>query len=114
MPQVVVEEHGHVRLSGELDLAIAPELCDALVSLVSKGGDLVVDLADVEFIDGQGLRPLLLAAEQLDGRGHVVLTAPSSAVARVLRLVNAELLQNLKIAGLPNLPSRTDERLGCS
>jgi anti-anti-sigma factor len=113
MLQVDVGNDGNVRLAGELDLFTAPELCDALLPLVTRGGDLVVDLADVEFIDGQGLRPLLAAASWLVGRGHLVLSAPSNAVLRVLRLVDAERFQNVEVTGLP-LPSRREESLRCS
>jgi anti-sigma B factor antagonist len=95
--QVQVEAQRAVRISGELDLWTAPQLRDALLPLLSSDGDLVVDLAAVDFIDGAGLRPLLLAARRLEGRGRVVLRSPSSSVSRVLSLIQAEQIRNLEI-----------------
>jgi anti-anti-sigma factor len=92
-------QHGGLRLSGELDLSTAPQLCDALLPMVVNGGDVVVDLAAVAFMDGPGFRPLVLAAHWLEGRGHVVLKSPSRPVAKVLRLVKAEEFPNLEIDG---------------
>jgi anti-anti-sigma factor len=92
-------EQGGVRLSGELDLWSAPELVEALMPRIAHGGDLVVDLAAVTFMDGAGLRPLLAAANRLAGRGRVFLKSPSSPVYRVLDLVHAERFPNIEIEG---------------
>jgi anti-anti-sigma factor len=46
-------------LSGELDLAGAPELSAALTDAMEAGRDLVVDLRGLEFIDSSGLGVLV-------------------------------------------------------
>jgi anti-sigma B factor antagonist len=96
--QIHIEEQGVVCISGELDLWTAPQLRDALLPMLSKDGDLVIDLAAVGFMDGAGLRPLLLAANRLEGRGHVVLRSPSRTVSRVLRLIQADRIMNLEVS----------------
>ena len=46
-------------LSGELDLAGAPELDAALAAARDAGGGLTLDLSDLEFIDSSGLGVLV-------------------------------------------------------
>jgi anti-anti-sigma factor len=46
-------------LSGELDLAGAPELSTALANAMEAGRELVVDLRELEFIDSSGLGALV-------------------------------------------------------
>jgi len=46
-------------LSGELDLAGAPELDTALAAARAAGGGLTLDLSDLEFIDSSGLGALV-------------------------------------------------------
>jgi anti-sigma B factor antagonist len=79
--------HVVVHLEGELDLATAPALAEALNGLDASGGPVVVDLTDVGFLDSSGLSTLLQARQRLadDGRGaelRLVVTRPS--ILRVL------------------------------
>ena len=49
-----------VRIGGDLDLAIAPHLCEEIVTLASRGVSAVtVDLAHLDFIDSSGLTALI-------------------------------------------------------
>jgi anti-sigma B factor antagonist len=68
-----------VEVLGELDLASAPRLAEALDALPS-GGELVVDLAGVTLVDSSGLAVLLRAGE---GRS-LVFVRPGQNVRRVL------------------------------
>src|SRR2546428_33932 len=83
--QIDYGQHGGLRLSGELDLSTAPQLCDALLPMVVNGGDVVVDLAAVPFMDWPGLPPLVLAAHLLAGRGRGGLRPGGSSGVRVRR-----------------------------
>lgn len=64
-----------VRLTGEIDLAVAPAVRQSLLRSLNTGtGPLVVDLARVSFIDSTGLSALLAGyqrARQL-GRAYCV------------------------------------------
>jgi anti-anti-sigma factor len=58
----VFPERDRVRIApvGELDIATAPQLDDTIRELVESGFDQVVlDLANVEFLDSTGLRLIL-------------------------------------------------------
>jgi anti-sigma B factor antagonist len=56
-----------VRIEGELDLATAPRLAEAVEELREVGWDVIVlDLAAADFVDATGLRLLL----ELDGRAR--------------------------------------------
>lgn len=67
-----------VALRGELDIAHADELEQAVHELCAEGArELVVDLAAVEFIDSSGLRALLGAMSFCGEHGCVYLLAPT-------------------------------------
>src|SRR5207244_8467758 len=58
--------------TGEIDMACAPSLWEALSAAIAAGqGDVIVDLSGVTFIDTQGLSVLLRAYKALspEGRG---------------------------------------------
>ena len=63
-------DHAVVRVVGELDLETAPRLREELVGLVNRGvTELVLDLADLDFIDSSGLSVLIMALKRLRERG---------------------------------------------
>ncbi|HEX5028050.1 MAG TPA: STAS domain-containing protein [Gaiellaceae bacterium] len=72
------------RVSGELDLATASKLEDALAELAPSADPVVVDLSECTFLDSAGMRALLAAARELRGdeRSLRVVTADS----RILRI----------------------------
>src|SRR5690242_5002820 len=55
-----------VRVVGEVDLASAPDLRDCLMGLE---GAVVVDLADVAFLDSSGLNALIGSKKHLEQTG---------------------------------------------
>ena len=77
-----------VSVAGELDLTTAPELLQALTSLVDDGRRyLVVDLARLEFCDSSGLSVLVRVKNRLDEvGGEVALATPTPIVERVLEV----------------------------
>jgi anti-anti-sigma factor len=82
---------GIVRASGEIDIATAPHLVDAVVDCLRQQCRIVfVDLTDVSFMDCAGISALVRArAEASDRNAKVHLTAWSAAVERVLVLAGA-------------------------
>jgi anti-anti-sigma factor len=54
-----------VRLRGEVDMATAAALEWALERTIDRGGDLVVDVGELTFIDAAGLRALARVDERL-------------------------------------------------
>ena len=83
------EEHGvRVVLRGEIDVATAPKLTAALDELIAQGARLVVlDAADVEFMDSSGLRVIVQSGTKLsEAGGRLLIDGMSGAVQRVLEI----------------------------
>jgi anti-anti-sigma factor len=84
------------RLTGELDLASYDDATDALSPLFDASGDVVLDVADLSFMDSSGIRLLIRLQRSIDG-GAVVVRSPQLHVERLLQ-----------IAGLPDLGLRIE------
>jgi anti-anti-sigma factor len=82
-----------LHVEGEIDIATADLLRSALEAALSAHPGLLVDMAQVTFIDATGLRVLLDVAGSMDGAGPLTLIN-ASRVAKLLELV-----------GLTDLPS---------
>jgi anti-anti-sigma factor len=80
---------------GELDLATAPKLREALGANVS--GDVVVDLSRLSFIDSTGLNVLVDAYKRLTTRGHqITLRAPAGRVMALLEITGLDAALNIE------------------
>jgi len=76
-----------VRPSGELDIGTAPKLERALLEDREPGDRIVLDLADLEFIDSTGLRVIVQAAAAAQqGRWELRLRHGRPAVRRVFEI----------------------------
>lgn len=75
-----------IAIRGEADVATVPVVADALARVIAdQRGDVIVDLAETEFIDTATLRALLRAREVLDWGGRqLALRSPSRIADRVL------------------------------
>ena len=84
-----------IRLQGEIDIATLPALDERLSAMVDgNSGDVVVDLADVDFIGVAGLGALCTHARRLRQRGdRLVISSPSPFTRRVIDILGvSELL----------------------
>ena len=80
-----------LRLAGELDVAAAEELGEALsVAGSASAGPLVVDVSNVTFIDAGGLRPLLTAHHRLveEGRAGLRVRGATALVLTVFEITS--------------------------
>lgn len=78
-----------LRVAGEIDAHTAPLIADAIEA--SEHDRLVVDLAEVEFVDSSGLRVLIDAHQQRVGAGRsIVLANPSAVVRRLFEIAGVE------------------------
>jgi anti-sigma B factor antagonist len=79
-------------LTGEVDITTADELSELVTGqLAGETLHLTIDVAGLEFADTAGIRVFLLAAKTLRQRGgDVVLLRPQRALARVLEILGAE------------------------
>ena len=95
---------------GEVDLATAPQLLDAVESsLVSDSAGtsrVVVDLTEVEFLDSSGLNALVSLERLLSGNGvELRLVSPADAVVRQVFEIT-QLIETLRVT------ASLDEALG--
>jgi anti-sigma B factor antagonist len=76
-----------VTLRGQLDIAEAARVAAALAAVAASEPQIIVDLADLEFIDSSGVAALV-RGRNLARRagGELVLAAPQQQVLRVLTL----------------------------
>ena len=85
------------RLKGELDMASAGRLRDALQPIVDAGGNITLDVADLTFIDSSGLRALILLSQRMNGAGPLVLSEVPVGVRRLLDIVGLESLPEIEV-----------------
>ena len=85
-----VEASAVVTARGELDLATAPQLGEALNGVIDRGArSVIVDMADLAFTDVSGLRVLILGAQRMTAAGGTLrLRSPSRTVRRLLDFFN--------------------------
>ena len=86
-----------ILLEGEIDMATAPFLGDALSEALDSAEGVVVDMAGVTFIDSTGLHALVQAALSMNGAGPLVLAHVPPGVQRVLKIVGMDELPCLQI-----------------
>lgn len=88
----VTRPHGRrvavVDVTGEVDLATAPELATAVHEAIGVGGDVLVDFTDCGFLDSSGVAVLVHAHRTIAERGRalLVVSPPATVPARVLSL----------------------------
>jgi anti-sigma B factor antagonist len=95
-----------VKLSGELDIASAPDLRERLLALLSRRTPrhLILDLSNLQFIDSSGIAVFVNTERRARLLGcRVVLVAPQAPVSRVLQICGLDrhfpIFEN--IGGLP-------------
>jgi len=80
-------------VEGEIDMATAERLRNALESHMGPEQSIVLDMSGVEFMDSSCLRMLVQARGKLTGDGgSLVLRNPSPAAHRLLSVAGAEYL----------------------
>ncbi len=88
--RVHVTPDGSIVASGDIDVAGGPLLEAVIIDREAQMGEstpIVIDLADVAFIDSSGLRSLLSASRRAGERATtVVLRSPSPSVQRLLEI----------------------------
>lgn len=82
-----------ISLSGDLDPATAPQLEEALATVVSDEavGRVVFDLGGLAFLDSSGLRVFVTARDALRSRGaDLALRGPSANTRRLLDITGLD------------------------
>ncbi|MHB1534574.1 MAG: anti-sigma factor antagonist [Acidimicrobiales bacterium] len=86
-----------LRVCGEVDPVTAPELGAILGAVLDRGHrDIILDLADLDFMDASGLRVISVAAARLGlTRGQLTIRSASAMVHRILHITGLAALVRL-------------------
>jgi anti-anti-sigma factor len=87
-----------VEVSGEVDMATAPELRARLLDAIAEGeGAVVVDLAHVDFMDSSGFAVLVTASQRLRSAGRdLVVRGARAPVLSAMRMTRLDLVLTLE------------------
>lgn len=77
-------------LTGELDLGSADKLEEAVRGVCASGGELVIDLRKVTFMDSTGLRVLIVAGGLCEENGHELRIIPGEDIQRILEMTGLD------------------------
>lgn len=72
-----------VLVDGRLDTLTSPQLDEEINKIIEGAKKLIFDLDKLAYISSAGLRVLLGAAQQMDGRGEMVLIHVSEAIREI-------------------------------
>jgi anti-anti-sigma factor len=86
-----------LRIVGEVDLANADELREALEPEVRAGGEITLDLTGLRFMSSTGIQVLVRALQELEGRGRLVLDAPTPSFRHLLTVIGLERFEHLEV-----------------
>jgi anti-anti-sigma factor len=87
--RLVITEIGSksVALRGEIDAHSAPTLAARFETLPAGDDDIVIDMADVTFMDSSGLRVFIDVHQRAEAESrHLILRSPSQSVTRLLEV----------------------------
>lgn len=74
-----------------IDAGNAPDFRLLLIERIEKGhGQIIIDLAGVDFMDSSALGALISAVKRMGAIGSIALARPSPAVARLLSLTRMD------------------------
>jgi anti-sigma B factor antagonist len=92
-----------VALTGELDLATAPELRERLGLLSEEGeNEVTLDLTDLDFVDSTGLSVFVMAFNRAQaGGGSLIIRNPSSPVMRIFEITGLTSVFTIAVDGEP-------------
>src|SRR5687767_10178611 len=99
---VVVRERGEeatIAVAGEIDLATAPALRGVLFGVIEAGAHatVVLDIADVTFIDSTGLGVVVDAHRRLaDEHRRLVVAHPTPGASRVIEVAGLDHLLDIR------------------
>ena len=93
--QVQVRRDG-LAVSGELDMASAEDFREFAKTVIEPTREVVLNIADLTFVDTSGIRAILRLAETACPNG-VVLRWPPNNVLRALEILSVEKVPGIRI-----------------
>jgi anti-anti-sigma factor len=101
--QVRVKNDG-LEVSGELDMASADDFLDFARQAVDPTREVVLNIADLAFLDTSGIRAILRLAKATCSNG-LVLRWPRDNVLRALEILGVEKVRGIRIERRVKSPS---------
>lgn len=93
----ITREEDAFRLTGEIDLSNVDQLATALSPEVREGNHLVLDCADLAFIDSTGMAALIAICKGLGVSGRLTLLMVPAPVAKAARVLGLDRFPNLEV-----------------
>ena len=84
------------KLVGEVDLATAPQLQDALSDIWTES-EVLLDLSELTFMDSSGVSAILEFARSRNGAGPLVMVNPPAEIERLFELTRLEQHPNIEV-----------------
>lgn len=83
-----------LKLEGDIDIAVAPQLREVLEKIIGEGvKKIVIDITNVPFIDSTGLGLFVNAYKKVNQRGGwVAFVGASRAIRKIFQLTKLEVL----------------------
>src|SRR3954470_2531738 len=94
---VTIDGPGTIHAVGEIDMTTAGLLSHFIEQEASSGGNVMLDLSGVSFIDSSGIAALLRGVSSTDRSSELVLLHPSRQVRRVLEISGVDGRPGLRI-----------------
>jgi anti-sigma B factor antagonist len=96
----------HVKVAGEVDMAVADQVGAAVREHRQGAAQLVLDLSNVTFMDSTGIGLLVRLREQGLAEGWLLSTVASAAVWRVVELCGLQDMLDVRLAEMPSPAAR--------
>lgn len=98
-------------LRGELDITTAPQALALLAETLGKNPrSLTLDVAELTFMDTQGVKLIARARQGMPAGSDVVIRRPNASVHRVLTITGIDRLCTIDARRLPPLPGGVTSR----
>lgn len=85
-----------VALEGELNTITAPELEAAIYDDLENVSDVVFDMTELGYITSAGLRVLLYAEQEVEGRGGVTIKGACDEIKEILEMTGFDSILNVE------------------
>ncbi len=86
------------RLSGEIDLSNVDQLATSISSEVREGNHVILECADLRFIDSTGMAGLLKICKGLGVSGRLTLRTLPHPVAKAAHILGLDRVPNLELS----------------
>lgn len=82
-----------IEVAGRIDSSTASQFDDAVMSIIEAGqNNVIIDMAEVEFLSSAGLRTLVSARKAVQPSGAILLARPSQRVVDTLEIAGLDVL----------------------